>query len=89
MPNIQSAKKRIKSDTKKRLRNKARKAAVATFEKSFEKAIVAGDFSQAEAVLATVISAYDKAAKFGVVSKAKADRKKSRLTIRLNALKSA
>ena len=89
MPNIQSAIKRIKSDTKKRLRNKARKAAVATYEKSFEKAIVAGEVTQAEATLATVISAYDKAAKFGVVSKAKANRKKSRLTVRFNALKSA
>ena len=71
MPNIQSAKKRIKSDAKKRLRNKARKSAVATYEKSFEKALVAGDVAAAEALLPTVISQYDKAVKSNVVSKAK------------------
>lgn len=89
MPNIQSAKKRIKSDAKKRLRNRARKSAVATYEKSFEKAIAAGDVAAAEALLPTVISNYDKAVKSNVVSKAKADRKKSRLTVKLNAAKNA
>ena len=84
MAHNKSALKRIKQDAKKRLRNRARKSSIATAEKKFIKLLEAGNTTEARAALVSVISAYDNGAKKGVISKAKADRKKSRLTIRFN-----
>jgi small subunit ribosomal protein S20 len=84
MAHNKSALKRQKQDAKKRVRNKARKSAVATYERSFMKKLTAGEVKDAQDALVKCISAYDKAAKKGVISQSKADRKKSRLTIALN-----
>ena len=84
MAHNKSALKRIKQDEKKRLRNKARKRAVATYEKNFLSLVEAGKIAEAQEALKVCISAYDKAAKKGVIKKEKASRKKSRLTLRLN-----
>ena len=84
MAHNKSALKRIRQDEKKRLRNKARKRAILTFEKSFLAFLTEGKVVEAQEALKVCISAYDKAAKKGVIKKEKADRKKSRLTVRLN-----
>jgi small subunit ribosomal protein S20 len=84
MAHNKSALKRIKQDEKKRLRNRARKGAVATFEKKFLSLIEANNIEEARKALNKCLSAYDKAAKKGVINKCKVDRKKSRLTLRLN-----
>ena len=84
MAHNKSALKRIKQDAQKRLRNRARKSSIATAEKKFIKALESVNLEGAQAALTAVISAYDRGAKKGVISKAKADRKKSRLTVRLN-----
>ena len=84
MAHNKSALKRIKQDEKKRLRNRARKNAVATYEKKFLALVEAGKLEEAQKALDVCFSVYDKAAKKGVIKKAKVDRKKSRLTLRLN-----
>ncbi|MCM8528278.1 MAG: 30S ribosomal protein S20 [Lentisphaeraceae bacterium] len=84
MAHNKSALKRIKQDEKKRLRNKARKRAVATYEKKFLTLVEEGKVAEAQEALKVCFSAYDKAAKKGVIKKEKADRKKSRLALRLN-----
>ncbi|MCM8532923.1 MAG: 30S ribosomal protein S20 [Lentisphaeraceae bacterium] len=84
MAHNKSALKRIKQDAIKRLRNRARKSSIATSEKKFLKLLEEKNVEQAQTALAAVISAYDIGAKKGVISKAKADRKKSRLTVLLN-----
>jgi small subunit ribosomal protein S20 len=84
MAHNKSALKRIKQDAKKRLRNRARKSAVATQEKNFLDLVEAGKVQEAQAALQACFSAYDRAAKKGVLTKAKVNRKKSRLALRLN-----
>ena len=84
MAHNKSALKRIKTDAKKRLRNRARKSTIATYEKKFLGLLEAGNVTDAQKALQVCISAFDVAAKKGVLHKAKADRKKSRLTLAFN-----
>ncbi len=86
MAHTKSALKRYKQDEKKRSRNRARKRAVSTYERNFDSLLKDGKMAEAQEALKNAISAYDKAAKKGVISKEKADRKKSRLTLRLNKI---
>ena len=82
MPNIKSAKKRVKVSAKKNLRNRMIKSAVRTSIKKFEVA-VAADAATAGAQLNATTSAIDKAAAKGVMHKNAANRKKARLAKRL------
>lgn len=83
MPNIKSAKKRVKVSEKKNLRNRVVKSGVRTAVKKFD-AAVANDAASAAAVLSDTTSAIDKAAAKGVMHKNAANRKKARLAKRLN-----
>ena len=73
MPNLASAKKRLRQDAKKALRNKAAKTRVKT---EIKKALDGGDGK-------TAFGAIDRAAAKGVIHKNAAARKKSRLAKRL------
>jgi small subunit ribosomal protein S20 len=75
LPHQKSAIKRRRQDDKRTARNKAVRSRVAT---AIKKARTAPEGERQAAVTAAV-SAVDKAAKAGVVKKAAADRKKSRL----------
>ncbi len=83
MPNIKSAKKRVKVSEKKNLRNRVVKSVVRTAVKKFD-AAVETDAANAAAVLNNTTSAIDKAAAKGVMHKNAANRKKARLAKRLN-----
>ncbi len=83
MPNIKSAKKRVKVSEKKNLRNRVVKSGVRTAVKKFD-AAVAADAASAAAVLSDTTSAIDKAAAKGVMHKNAANRKKARLAKRLD-----
>ena len=85
MPNIKSAKRRMRSDSVKEARNRALKSSLKTAERHLNKAIKEGNNDATEAALKAVNSAYDRATKQGVIQSGKADRKKSRLAIRTNA----
>ena len=82
MPNIQSAKKRVKVSEKKNLRNRIVKSGVRTSVKKFESA-VAENPQSAQAQLSATVAAIDKAAAKGVVHKNAANRKKARLAKQL------
>ncbi|MDQ0900272.1 MULTISPECIES: 30S ribosomal protein S20 [unclassified Paenibacillus] len=79
MPNIKSAIKRVKVSEKRRLRNASQKSALRTAVKAFETAV-----SPEALIIAS--KKLDKAASKGLIHKNAANRKKSRLAKRLNAL---
>ena len=83
MPNIKSAKKRVKVSEKKNLHNRVVKSGVRTAVKKFDAAVEA-DPANAAAVLKDTTSAIDKAAAKGVMHKNAANRKKARLAKRLS-----
>ena len=85
MPNIQSAKKRLRQDKVKRDRNRALKSAIWTSEKKFRSLVEAKDFEGAAEAYKTVCKRLDKAAKRNTIHKNKVNRKKSRLSLLLAA----
>jgi small subunit ribosomal protein S20 len=87
MPNTKSAARRMRSSERRRLRNCAVKARLRRLEKKYLAAVLKGDRENATLAFREVSSALDKAAKTGVLPRGKADRKKSRLSRRLNQIK--
>lgn len=82
MPNIKSAKKRVKVSLKKNLHNRMVKSGVHTAVKKFESAVKA-DPASANAQLNATASAIDRAVAKGVMHKNTANRKKARLAKQL------
>lgn len=80
MPITKSAKKRVKSSSKKAVFNVRRKRAMKNSVKEVNKLIVLKGKKEAEAKLPELYKAIDKAAKRGVIKKNTAARKKSRIT---------
>ena len=89
MPNTKSAERRARSSARKHARNTQVKSRLKTLEKNYLAQVTAGNKSEATSTLRLVTSALDKAAKTGVIHRRTADRKKSRLDIRLNKLQVA
>lgn len=86
MPNTKSAERRMRNSARKRLENKTIKSRLKTLEGSYLELVGSGKKTEALSALRGVVSALDKAVKHGVVHHRMADRKKSRLTLRLNRL---
>lgn len=84
MPNTKSAERRIRNSARKQAQNKSVKSRLHTLEKRFTTLLAAGKKDEADRALRDVTSAFDKAAKTGVVHRGRADRKKSRLTGQFN-----
>ena len=89
MPNIKSAKKRVKVIEKKTLRNNMIKSGYKSGYKSavkkFEEAVAAGKVEEAKVLLAEATKKIDQACTKGVIVKNTAARKKSSLSKKLNA----
>ena len=85
MPNIKSAKKRVKVIEKKTLRNNMIKSAYKTAVKKFEQAIEAGNMEEAKTLFSEATKKIDQACTIGVIVKNTAARKKSSLSKKLNA----
>ena len=83
-----SAKKRVRQNIKRNARNRARKEVLKGQIKAFTTAITAGDAKKAAAELTKVVQKLDRTAAKNTIHKNTAARKRSRLTKRLNALKS-
>jgi len=81
LPNIKSAKKRVKVAAKKNLRNRMIKSAMKTTLKKFETAVAAG--AADAALLSATVANIDHSASKGVIHKNAANRKKARLAKRL------
>lgn len=86
MPNIKSAKKRVKVTKVKSQQNQMAKSALKTVLKKFETAIVAGDKTAAAAAYTVAVKAVDKAAAKHLLHKNAASHKKSAMTLKLNAV---
>ena len=84
-----SAKKRVRQNDKRRARNRHRKTVVRDEIKTYNAAVLAGDINKAEAELKKVVVILDKTAAKRTIHKNAAARKRSRLTRKLNALKTA
>jgi small subunit ribosomal protein S20 len=87
MPNTPSAERRMRNSARKRLHNRGVKSRLKSLERAYADAIEAGRKDEANAAFRQISSAFDKAAKSGVIHKSKASRKKSRLAARLAAVK--
>jgi len=87
MPNTASAERRARSNIRKHLQNKSVKSRLKTLEKSYEDLLAAGKRDDAAVALRKVSSALDKAAKTGVIHRATASRKRSRLTLHMAVAK--
>ena len=85
MPNIKSAKKRVKVIEKKTLRNNMIKSGYRTAIRKFEEAIQAGNIEEAKVLLSQATKKIDQACSKGVIVKNTAARKKSNLSKKLNA----
>lgn len=77
----------MRNSERKRLHNHSIKSRLRTLEKGFSKLLTDGKKDDAAKAYVNLSSAYDKAAKSGVVHKAVANRKKSRLALRLAKVK--
>ncbi len=73
----------MRNSARRNLHNRSIKSRLHTVETSYLGLLAAGKKDEAAKELQTLTSAYDKAAKAGVVHRATANRKKSRLTLRL------
>ena len=73
----------MRGSARKQARNHSAKQRLHTLEKSYLSLIAAGKKTEAATALRDVNSAFDKAAKTGAIHRSTADRKKSRLSIRL------
>ena len=89
MAHTLSAKKRIRQNEKRRLRNKAYKTKMRTLTKKFIEAVNSGDASLAEKSFSSVSKEILKISSKGVIHKNQASRRISRLAKKLNSLKSA
>lgn len=84
MPNIKSAKKRVKVIETKTLKNKMFRSALRTTIKKFDSAVNSGNSAEALEAYKLAVKKVDQAAARGIVHKNKAAHLKSQFTCRLN-----
>ena len=89
MANIESAKKRVRQNIKRRVRNRMVRNKTRTFIKKANQLIEAGDQNAAIVAVQAAMSQLDRAAQKGVVHHNNADRRKSRLAKKLQTLSQA
>lgn len=85
MPNIKSAKKRVKIIKKKTLRNNMIKSGYKSAINKFELAVESGNIDEAKVLFSEATRKIDQACSKGVLVKNTAARKKSHLSKKLNA----
>ena len=81
MANIKSAAKRIKVIDRQTLENKSLKTKIATYVKKYKVAVDNGDKEASAKLLSETFSLIDSAVSKGILQKATANRKKSRLSL--------
>ena len=86
MPNIKSAKKRVKVISTKTLRNKMLKSQLNIAIKKFKSAVEAGDKEAAQVAYVAAVKRVDKAVSQGLLHKNNAAHKKSQFTIMYNKM---
>ena len=86
MPNIKSAKKRVKVIETKTLVNKMFKSQLRTIVKKYYAAVESGDKEAAAAAYKLAVKKIDQAAARGTIHTNKAARHKSQFTLKLNRM---
>ena len=86
MPNIKSAKKRVALSKVANERNKMDKSALKTTLKKFDAAVAEGNREQADVAYKAAVVAVDKTVNKGILHKNNAARKKSSMTVKMNAM---
>ena len=86
LPNIKSAKKRVKVIEAKTLQNKMFKSSFKTAVKKYVAAVEAGDKELAATLYKAAVKKVDQAADKGIIHANAAARKKSQFTLMLNKL---
>lgn len=86
MANHKSAAKKARRDAEARLRNRGNRSSMKTAVKKFLAAVAEGNKAEALTLLPGTLGVVDKACKKGVLHKNAADRHKSRLTLKVNAM---
>ena len=86
LPNIKSAKKRVQLSEARNARNRAERSALRTTLKKFDAAVTEGNRTEAEGAYKVAVKTVDKAVAKGILHKNNAARKKSALTLKLNAM---
>lgn len=86
LPNIKSAKKRVKVIATKTLQNQMIKSALRTYIKKFEAIAENGNKAEADAAFRIAVKKIDQAVAKGIMKKNTASRKKSQLALKLNAI---
>jgi small subunit ribosomal protein S20 len=87
MPNNKSAERRMRGSARKHQRNSSIKSRLKTLEKAYLELVNSGKKDDAASTFRAVSSAFDKAAKAGVIHANNASRKKSRLSAHLVRMK--
>lgn len=86
MPNIKSAERRMRVETKANLRNRVIKSELKTIAKKFAVAVEAGDKEAAATLYKEFTGALDKAALKGTLHKNTVNRKKAQITKAFSSL---
>ena len=86
MPNIKSAKKRVKITEARTLQNKIVKSQLRTTVKKFYAALESGDKEAASAAYRAAVKKVDQAVSHGIMHKNTAARRKSQFTIAFNKM---
>ena len=86
MAHSKSAKKRVITAERNRMRNQSVKSRVKTFSKKVETLVEANNAVSAAEALAAAYKELDKAVSKGIIHKNAAARKKSRLSLKVNAV---
>ena len=84
MPVTKSAKKRVRVDERRRLRNRSIRSLVKTNITKAERLIFSGELEAARLAVVAAIGSLDKAAEKGIIHPNNAARRKSRLMRKLN-----
>ncbi|MDD5504451.1 MAG: 30S ribosomal protein S20 [Candidatus Omnitrophica bacterium] len=87
MANLKSAKKSIRQDKKRRPHNTAMLSELKTLTKKLNAFIAGGKTEEASKFFSVLMSKLDKAAKKNLIKRQNADRKKSRLSLKISKLK--
>jgi small subunit ribosomal protein S20 len=88
LPAIESAKKRLRQNEKRRLRNRVYRSRARTYVKRTNELIGEGSWVEATQVVQLAAGALDKAAQKGVLHRRNASRRKARLYRRLQRARS-
>ena len=88
MPNTPSAKKRMRQDAARRIRNRSTKSVLRTQVRKIREAIAAKELDKCQDEFKTLVKKLDKAASHNVIHPNRAARTKSRLSSAIKAIKS-